>query len=788
MQSQIIANLTKLVESCIARRSLSTAKSVHARAFRLCLLGDTFLCNRLIESYSTCGDKSYVLSTFSTTWRKNVFTWNAVLSFFVKSGDFENARKVFDEMPERSPISWNNIISCSARSGRERDALDLYRGMVVEGFVPTRFTLASVFSACGSSGDVEMGRKCHSMAVKVGLEGNMYVGNSLLCMYAKCGFVGEAMRVFDDVSDPNEVSFTALIGGLALTDRFYEGFEVFRMMRRRGICIDAVSLSSALGMCSSGRLDTYADDGGKERFLGVVCGQQIHCLTIKLGLDGDLHLNNSLLDMYAKNGDMYSAEAVFESLTCASVVSWNVMIAGYGYSGDSDKAIRCLRNMQSLGFEPDEVTYINTLAACVYSGDIATAHEMFNSMAMPTISSWNALLSAYFQWGKYKEAINLFRKMQFQIVKPDRTTLAIVLSSCAGMRLLDIGKQVHATLQRAYLDEDVYVVSGLISMYSNCGKVELARTIFDKVPELDIVCWNSMMAGLAFNSLDMESIVLFNEMRKSGVFQSEFSYATVIGCCSELVSSLHGRQLHALATKDGYDNDPYVGTSLIKMYCRCGDVQGARRFFDSLPYRNTVAWNEMIHGYAQQGYGEEAVWLYEKMIDSGTKMDEITFVAVLTACSHAGLADVGIHIFDSMQRDHGIKPLLDHYTCIIDCLGRSGRFSELEALLDKIPCKDDGVVWEVVLSSCRVHANVSLAKRAAEELLRIDPCNSTPYVLLANIYSSLGRWDEVRAVREKMDDAGVVKTAGYSWNDVGHGMPSSRHEEHTELAKWRVEA
>ncbi|XVF30411.1 hypothetical protein REPUB_Repub16aG0054900 [Reevesia pubescens] len=542
---------------------------------------------------------------------------------------------------------------------------------------------------------------------------------------------------------------------------------MFRMMCRKGVRIDSVSLSAVLSVCAKGgEFGEFGCYEENDRFLcNVVLGEQVHGLALKLGFECDLYLSNSLLDMYAKNGIMKSAEIVFHNLGKMSVVSWNIMIAGYGQKGKSEKAVECFQRMQCCGFEPDEVTYINMLAACVKCGDVETAHRMFDSMSCPSVISWNAIISGYYQNENHREAIELFREMQFQSVKPDRTTVAIILGSCAGMDFLEGGKQVHAALQKAALHTDNYVASGLICMYSKCGKIKMAEHIFSFLPELDIVCWNSMIAGLTLNSLDKEAFTLFKKMQQSRMLPTEFSYATVLSCCAKLSSSFQGRQVHSQIVKEGYENDVFVSTALVDMYCKCGDIDGARKYFDMMPVRNTVTWNEMIHGYAQNGCGDEAVRLYQDLIASGEKPDGITFIAVLTACSHSGLVDLGVSIFNSMQSVHGLEPELDHYTCIIDCLGRAGHFHDAELLMDKMPYKDDPIVWEVLLSSCRVHSNVSLAHRAAEELFRLDPMSSTPYVLLANIYSSLGRWDDVRAVRELMSDKQIVKDPGYSWTE-----------------------
>ncbi|XP_022718533.1 pentatricopeptide repeat-containing protein At4g20770 [Durio zibethinus] len=761
------SKIANLLQTCIDKKSIIAGKVLHAYILRTNLLTDTFLCNRLIELYSKCNDQTSAYRTFDQTPQKDIYSWNAILSCHCKAGNLTFARQVFEKMPERNVVSWNNLISLMLKNGYQEKALDVYGLMVLEGFLPTHVTFASVLSACGSVLDLQLGKRCHGLAIKIGLDKNIFVCNGLLSVYAKCGVMREAAKVFGDIHEPNEVSFTTMMGGLGNIHGVFEALEMFRIMHRKRVRMDSVSLSAVLNVCAKG--GEYGEFGCYEendRFLyNVVLGEQVHGLSVKLGFECDLFLSNSLLDMYAKNGIMKSAETVFHNLGKVSVVSWNIMIAGYGQKGKSEKAVEVLQRMQYCGFEPDEVTYINMLAACVKCGDVEAARQMFDSMSCPSVISWNAIISVYSQTENHKEAIELFREMQSQTVKPDRTTVAIILGSCAGMDFLDGGKQVHAASIKAALHTDSYVASGLIGMYSKCGKINMAKCIFSYAPELDIVCWNSMIAGLTLNSLDKEAFMLFKQMRQGRMLPTEFSYATVLSCCAKLSSSFQGRQVHSQIVKDGYENDVFVGTALVGMYRKCGDIDGAQKYFDMMPVRNIVTWNEMIHGYAQNGRGDEAVRLYQDMIASGEKPDGITFIAVLTACSHSGLVDLGVRIFNSMQSNYGLEPKLDHYTCIIDCLSRAGRFHDAELLMNKMPYKDDPIVWEVLLSSCRVHGNISLAQQAAKELFRLDPESSVPYVLLANIYSSLGRWEDVRAVRELMSDKQIVKDPGYSWTE-----------------------
>ncbi|XP_020109255.1 pentatricopeptide repeat-containing protein At4g20770-like [Ananas comosus] len=755
------AHVAALLHSCIAARALRRAKSVHARIVASpALSSDTFLSNRLIELYSRCGLPHYAAHVFRSIPDPNVFSWNAIVAAASKSRDLGLAHHLFDQMPRRNAVSYNTMIGALARGGSPRDALNLYSAMLSEGLAPTHFTFASVLSALGSSMGLCEGRKCHGLVVKVGLDGNLFVENALLGMYAKCGSFEDAVKVFDEMAQPNEVSFTAMMGGLMQSGSVEKALRLFAKMHTSGIRVDPVAVSSVLGACT--RVEDKESD--------ILLGQSIHTMVIKSGFDSDAHVSNSLIDLYAKCGDMDKALVVFNVTPDVSVVSWNILIAGYGQRGDSKKAIEMLQLMQRLGFEPDEVTYISMLAACARTGDIAYAREMFDKIVSPNVTSWNAILSGYSQEDSLEEAISLFRKMQLSNVRPDRTTLALILSSCSGLGLLECGKQVHSASIRLALHVDMFVASGLVDMYSKCGHIEVAKRVFERMPERDVVSWNAMITGFSVHSLNKEAFCFFKQMRENGLLPTEFSYTSVINSCARLSSLPQGRQIHAQTAKDGYAGDVYVGSALIDMYAKCGNVEDARVLFDCMPLRNIVSWNEMIHGYAQNGCGKKAVELFEYMLTTEQKPDSVTFIAVLTACSHSGLVDEAIKYFDSMEKDYNIRPLADHYTCIIDSVGRAGRLTEAEGLIHKMPCQDDPIVWEVLLSACAVQGNAKLGKYAAENLLRLDPNNSSSYVLLSNIYASLGQWDDASAVRALMSNRGVVKDRGYSWINQKDGV------------------
>ncbi|XP_047338427.1 pentatricopeptide repeat-containing protein At4g20770 [Impatiens glandulifera] len=734
-----LKHLTNLLRTSMNENSQSLGKHIHGYLLRTGTFIDTFLTNCLIEFYFKSGNINSARYLFDQMPQRNVYSWLTMLDGFCKTGHLIYARDLFVKMPERNTMSWNTLISSLVRNGCEQDALETYQSMHMDGFLPNNFTFASILSACGSLVDVKCGEQSHAVVVKTGLGDHIFVGNALLVMYAKCNRICDSIKIFECLNRPNEVSFTTMIRGLADCGRVFEAAKVFRLMQMNMSCrIDHVSLSTMFSAFYS---------------------QQVHNLAIKLGFEKDPYLSNSLLNMYVENEEMDNANLVFANMTERNSVSWNIMIGGYGRRKQISEALRCMEEMRLNGFEPDEITYINMIMACFMSESVEVGLQIFDRIESRSLRLYNAMLTGYSQHGYLLEAIILFRKMQFESIRPDETTLAVMLMCCSDIELVEgerRTREIHAVSLRSMLHVDVFVASGLIGAYSKSNGIEIAKRIFQSQPVSDIGCWNSMIAGLSINCLDEEALCLFKNMLDKGISPTQFSYATILGSSAKLSSLTTGRQMHGQISRRGFVHDVFVGSSLINMYSKCGHLDEARQFFDTMVTKNTITWNEMIHGYAQNGFGYKSVALYEEMIGSSSEIpDRVTFVSVLTACSHSGMVELGLKIFNSIE-----SPCLDHYICVIDLLARAGEFFEVEALLDKMSCKDDDIsmIWELILSSCRVHGNVSLGKRAAEELRRLEPTKSCSYLLLSNMYSSLGMWEESNLIRDKMIHNEVIKT------------------------------
>eukprot|EP01018_Ginkgo_biloba_P030868 Gb_12240 [translate_table: standard] len=531
-------------------------------------------------------------------------------------------------------------------------------------------------------------------------------------------------------------------------------------------------------------------------------GKRIHAHMIKTGFKPDVFIGNYLVNMYAKCRSMVNARHVFNKMPERNVVSWTAVIGGYGQSGHSEEALKLFRQMQEAGLKSDQFTFACVLRALAsleggeqgrqvhasimktgFESDICVAtalltlyakcnfiqdgHQVFDNMSNRDGPSWNSMIAAYAQNGFSEEAFKVFCQLQFEGVKSDQFTFASVLRACAMPEYLEQGKQVHQIIIKTQFDSDVCVASALITLYANCGSIDNAENVFDKMPERDSLSWNALIAGYEQNGHGENALKRFCQMQTAGMQPSQVSFVILLRACATLAVLDQGRQIHVHIIKNKFDLDVSIANALITMYGKCGSIEGARNVFDKMVNRDVVSWTAMIVGYAKHGCGKEALQLFEQMQRAGMKPNHITFVGVISACSHVGLVDKGHHYFDCMSRDHGITPTMEHYACMVDLLGRAGHLEEAENFIKNMPFEAGALVWRNLLGACRIHCNVELGKRIAERILELEPEDDATYVLLSNMYAASGRWDDAAKVRKLMKDRGLKKEPGYSWIVVG---------------------
>ncbi|KAG2719881.1 hypothetical protein I3843_02G006600 [Carya illinoinensis] len=461
-------------------------------------------------------------------------------------------------------------------------------------------------------------------------------------------------------------------------------------------------------------------------------GKKVHAHTKASGFVPGVFICNRFLDMYVKCGSLWHAQKMFDEMGEKDLCSWNTMISGYAKVGKLEQA-----------------------------------RNLFNEMPERDNFSWTAMISGYVRHDQPKEALELYRRMlRHENSKSNKFTISSALAASAAIPTLSTGKEIHGHIMRIGLDSDEVVWSALSDMYAKCGSIEEARCIFDKMVDRDVVSWTAMIHRYFEDGRREEGFAFFSELMRSGIRPNEFTFAGVLNACADHAAEDLGKQVHGYMTRIGFDPISFAASALVHMYSKCGNIENAKRVFNGMPQPDLVSWTSLIVGYAQNGQPNEALKFFELLLKSGTQPDRITFVGVLSACTHAGLIDKGIEYFHSIKEKHGLTHTADHYACIIDLLARAGRFVEAEDIINKMPMKPDKFLWASLLGGCRIHGNLELAKRAAEALFEIEPENPATYVTLANIYATAGMWSEVAKVRKAMDDKRVVKKPGLSWIEI----------------------
>ncbi|KAL6334886.1 hypothetical protein AAG906_023691 [Vitis piasezkii] len=417
------------------------------------------------------------------------------------------------------------------------------------------------------------------------------------------------------------------------------------------------------------------------------------------------------------------------------------------------------------GFGFDTVIATKLVNLYCVCDSLSSARLLFDRIPKHNIFLWNVLIRGYAWNGPYEAAVQLYYQMFDYGLVPDNFTFPFVLKACAALSAIEHGREIHEHVVQTGWEKDVFVGAALIDMYAKCGCVGSAREVFDKILVRDAVLWNSMLAAYSQNGHPDACLSLCSEMVLTGLRPTEATLVTAISASADNAALPQGRELHGLSWRQEFESHDKVKTALVDMYAKCGSVRVARNLFERLGVKRVVSWNAMITGYAMHGHATEALDLFEEM-NRVAKPDHITFVGVLSACSHGGLLEEGWMFFETMIRDYKIDPTVQHYTCMVDLLGHSGRLDEAYNLIMQMKVVPDSGVWGALLNSCKIHANVELGEIALERLIELEPDDAGNYVILSNIYAQAGKWEGVAKLRKLMTDRRLKKSIACSWIEV----------------------
>ncbi|KAI3426597.1 uncharacterized protein J3R85_009788 [Psidium guajava] len=395
------------------------------------------------------------------------------------------------------------------------------------------------------------------------------------------------------------------------------------------------------------------------------------------------------------------------------------------------------------------------------------SRQVFDETPRKSATTWSSIISAFAQNEFPWQAIEYFRRMVSRCVLPDDHIFPSATKACAILGRCDVGRSVHSLAVKTGFDVDVFVGSSLVDMYAKCGEVRDARQMFDKMPDRNVVSWSGMIYGYAQMGEDEEALVLFKEALLGDLDVNDFTFSSVLRVCSNSTLLELGKQIHGLCFKTHFNSSSFVGSSLISLYSKCGVIEGAYQVFGEIPVKNLGMWNAMMIACAQHAHTEKAFELFKQIESCGMKPNFITFLSILYACSHAGLVGQGEYYFELMKK-YGIEPGDQHYSSMVDLLGRAGKLDDALSLVNKMPIQPTESVWGAFLTGCRIHNKTELAALAADRVSELGSVSSGLQVLLSNAYAAAGRYEEAAKARKMLRDRGVKKETGLSWVEEGN--------------------
>ena len=701
---------------------------------------------------------------------KNIDLGTALVDMYVKCGDLTKAREVLEGLPVRDLVAWNALIAGYAQEGQFFDVLNCFEQIQNEGLSPDAVTFIFMLKAAGDTGSIDMGKQIHDKIVNRGLL-NSVVRNGLVDMYSKCGLVAKAREIFEKLPIRDVVSWSALIAGYVQQGQAHEALKCFEQMQGDGLSPNSVTFICILNAC---RIIKDLDKG-----------KQIHEEVVSRGLlEKDIGLGFALVDMYANCGLLAKAQEVIDALPIRTGAPWSALIAGYAEWGKGHEAIKYYEWMQSEGLATDVISFTRILKACgntgaiemgkqihskilssgllkksgvlgtalvdmyVKCGMLAKAQQVLDDLPIQETISWNALIAGYARQGLCDEALGCYDQMRSEGLSPDAVTFTCILKACGSTKAIGKGKLIHEEVSNRGLQvKNVVVATALVDMYVKCGVYLKAQRLLEELHIRDSILWNALIAGYAQQGEHHEAVNCFARMQSEGLAANEVTFSCILKVCGRVGFIEKGKQVHDdIVRRDMLQNDVLLGTALVDMYAKCGMLAKAHQVLENLPVQDVICWNAFIAGCAQQGKGYKALQAYRQMQNEGLSPDKITFLCVLSACSHSGLLDEAEMVFGDMTGKYGITPSLKHHTNMVMVFGLAGHFDKAISIIKGMPYSDHSEIWLALLCGCKKWGNVKLGRLTFDQMVQLENCCGAAYFCMADIFVAAGMQQDAKTI------------------------------------------
>ncbi|XP_027361690.1 pentatricopeptide repeat-containing protein At1g71490 [Abrus precatorius] len=580
----------------------------------------------------------------------------------------------------------------------------------------------SLLLACTNLKSLPQGKQLHAHVISLGLHHHPMLVSRLINLYTSVNLLHDAQSVTESSNSLDPLHWNLVISSYVRNEFFVEALSVYKKMLNKQIQPDEYTYPSVLKACGE--------------LLDLDTGLEVHRCIEGSSMKWSLFVHNALVSMYGRLGKLDVARHLFDNMSVRDAVSWNTIISVYACRGMWQEAFQLFGRMQEEGVEINVIIWNTIAGGCLHSAN-------------------------------FRGALKLISRMRASICL-DSIAMVVGLKACSHIGALKLGEEIHGHAVRTCFDVFDNVKNALITMYSRCGVPGLAYTLFHKMEEKCLITWNAMISGYAHMDRAEDVSFLFREMLNKGIEPNYVTIASVLPLCARIANLQHGKEFHCYIMKhEQFDEYLLLWNALVDMYARSGKVLEARKVFDSLSTRDEVTYTSMIMGYGMKGEGETALQLFEEMGKLKIKLDHVTMVAVLSACSHSGLVGKGQMLFKNMVDVYGLVPRLEHHACMVDLFGRAGLLNKAKEVITGMPYKPTPAMWATLIGACRIHGNTMMGEWAAGKLLEMKPNHSGYYVLIANMYAAAGCWNKLAQVRTYMRDLGVRKAPGCAWVDVG---------------------
>ncbi|KAJ6405834.1 hypothetical protein OIU84_013742 [Salix udensis] len=697
------------------------------------------------------------------------------------------------------PKSIDSHLDSLCKNGSLTDAITVLDSVAQQGSKVTPRTYMNLLQSCIDTNSINLGRKIHAR-ISVVQEKSPVIETKLVSMYAKCGYLRDARKVFDEMSERNLFTWSAMIGACCREKRWREVVELYYMMMEDNVLPDGFLLPKilqAVGNCGDGKT-----------------GELLHSFVVRCGMGSFPRVNNSVLAVYSKCGKLSLARRFFESMDERDIVAWNAMMSGYCFKGEIEEAHRLFDAMCEEGIEPGLVTWNILIAGYNQKGQCDVAMNLMKKMVSfgvrPDVVAWTAMISGFAQNNRNGQALDLYKEMILAGVEPNGVTITSALSAVASLKVLNMGLEIHSLAIKMGSVNDVLVGNSLIDMYSKCGQLGAAQLVFDLMSEKDLYTWNSMIGGYCQVGYCGKAYVLFTKMQKSQVQPNVVTWNTMIsgyiqsGDEDQAMDLFHRMEKEGEIKRDSASwnsliagflqirkKDKALGifrqmqsscispnpvtilsinlvsvlsisNSLIDTYAKSGKIGYSRAIFDRILSKDFITVNSMITGYVLHGCSDSVLGLLDQMRELGLKPNRGTLVNIILAHSLAGMVDEGRQIILQLQ--------------------------DAIELIDSMSIKPQSSVWSALLTACRNHGNSDLAIRAREMLLDLEPWNSSNHQSILQSYAMHGKYEDAPKVKKNENRNEVQKPKGQSWIEVNNTVHSfvagDQSTSYSDLFSW----